>query len=91
MSYISGRVTVDTVKAIAAEVRKRAEKKSNNAAFSGGWHDGGAGRDLEMLDMWLMGWDKILPPQYEQIKQELELSVNEEYLEYLRLKSKYDR
>jgi len=82
---------MDTVKAIAAEVRKRAEKKRIDAGYSSHVTEGSASRDLEMLDMWIMGWDKIIPPQYEKIKQELELSVNEEYLEYLRLKSKYDR
>jgi hypothetical protein len=62
-----------------------------NAGRSGDQRDGGAGSILVAVEMFVHGWFKKLPREWQLISERLKRMDDPEYREYVRLKKKFER
>ena len=67
-------------------VLREADKKEENAAYSGERGDGGARLLRERVKFFKYGLEGTIPVEWK----EYELQLDEEYEEYLRLKKKFE-
>lgn len=68
-----------------------AYKAELQAGQSGRQDDGGAGRKMLAVEMFVHGWYKLLPRGWDAMARQIELMQDPEYQEYLRLKEKFGR
>lgn len=77
-------------RAIARAVRADAEKKKNNAGYSGAHHDGGAAQLLGLLEAWQAGLQGRIPAAFSDYQAQHIRDTDQEYAQYLRLRRKFE-
>lgn len=77
-------------RAIARAVRADAEKKKNDAGYSGAYHDGGAAQLLGLLEAWQAGLQGRIPAAFSDYQAQHIRDTDQEYAQYLRLRRKFE-
>jgi len=76
------------------EIDKEAAKVSEEAALGGNHHDGGASKMRYNLSVYTMGLNKEIPDEwgkyYDSFKEDIRVSKDPEYAEFVRLKNKFE-
>ena len=75
---------------IIERVLRNATEKKENEALSGGMTDGGYRHTCQLVTFYKYGYDNIIPPEWEEIRDQIQNESEPEYEEYLRLKKKFE-
>ena len=70
--------------------RGKALVAKEDAAWNGSFGDGGAQIDLNLINAFMSGWRRTLPPFLERIKKQVDRAEDNDRKEYERLKRKYE-
>ena len=70
--------------------RGNALATKEDAAWNGSFGDGGAQIDLNLINAFMSGWRRTLPPFLERIKKQVDKAEEQDRKDYERLKRKYE-
>ena len=85
-------LNVKLIAAIKQAVKSNAHTAKEDAGYSGSWGDGGASAMISKLDAWLDGIEFAktgVTELYSHIAARYEKELDPEYVEYIRLQSKF--
>jgi hypothetical protein len=82
---------MDSIEAVKARVLKKADAQEMNAAYSGAHHDGGARRMRDQVKFYEYGQKGMVPPEWEEIAEQVSKEADSEWGEYQRLKNKFEK
>jgi hypothetical protein len=84
-----GEMTTDMAELLYT-LLEQAAQKALNAGYSGEKHDGGAGRLVGQVEMFVHGWFKLIPRDWTLLQGRLKAQKDPEWVEYQRLKKKFE-
>ncbi len=82
--------TADMMMRVVGIIRREANRREVDAAYSGSMIDGGAAVLRTEVDCFLAGLQGTLPERWEEFINMAELEADPEYAEYQRLKRKFE-